>query len=298
MEPLQIVAAGFPAGEVKDDTREDYRNFIESLIFILRKQATLPQNVRDILTTMRVTDADLRSRDSMFSWVHSLTQRVARTIGKRLEDIWFLNRKNASLPIGWGPVLWKLMKTAIQKFPEQPEFDPALVGAYQVMLRLLPRVLPCKDCKAHAATAWETVPLPEDDTSPDWSRKWLQEWDVHVHNAINLFLGKPADWIVDDPRAAAAAKKKPAAKAPARKASRPSKKKVPTVLKRYSARRVQRGGVNRMMRVQTQPRKITRAPARSVSARASATVGSSRTKASSIARNSSRGCGCGGKLFG
>lgn len=79
----------------------------------------------------------------------------------------------------WGPALWSFLHTAASAadHPEQ------LV----LLLRTLPFVLPCPECRVHVAEHYAASP-PESITDAVSASRYL----FQLHNETNLRLGKPA----------------------------------------------------------------------------------------------------------
>lgn len=65
-------------------------------------------------------------------------------------------RKNLD-PKEWGPCAWRFLLDCAQAYDEHS------APAYDALVRLLPEVLPCSTCRAHAAEYIETYPVDTAD---------------------------------------------------------------------------------------------------------------------------------------
>ncbi|KAK0937604.1 hypothetical protein LTR29_010826 [Friedmanniomyces endolithicus] len=81
-----------------------------------------------------------------------------------------------------GRASWKLFHTIMSRFPDQPSPDERT--ALKSYIHLFVRLYPCGECAEHFRVIVEKFP-PQ--TS---SRSAAATWACHVHNEVNLSLGK------------------------------------------------------------------------------------------------------------
>ena len=91
-------------------------------------------------------------------------------------------------PVEWGPAFWKTLHVVAANYPERPAACDQT--RYREWFRGVGWVLPCVGCSnkyrdlfAHGPTQMRASDLT--------SRRALFLWTVRMHNAVNMWQGKP-----------------------------------------------------------------------------------------------------------
>ena len=97
-------------------------------------------------------------------------------------------------PSFWGPILWSYLHCLAEHVGQSGStvLDTDQAGYLEVMLRLLPSIVPCTDCQQHATTYLAEHPLPAlkglyGNALTEAARVWLFDF----HSAVRLRLGLP-----------------------------------------------------------------------------------------------------------
>jgi len=72
-------------------------------------------------------------------------------------------------PAEWGPPAWAFLKKSALAC------DASCAEDYAAFMKLLPSVLPCERCRAHAAAYLRAHPVDTDDLPG-----WLERFEAHV----------------------------------------------------------------------------------------------------------------------
>ena len=66
------------------------------------------------------------------------------------------------LPTQWGPIMWKLLHVVAEKIGQSGSTitDNDQANYVKTMVTMLPSILPCQDCQAHAEVYLSTHPFP------------------------------------------------------------------------------------------------------------------------------------------
>lgn len=85
----------------------------------------------------------------------------------------------------WGPHMWHFLHSVTFNYP----FEPSVVQQERTkyFFNHLECMLPCKYCREHYSRHIKLNPI--DDHLKN--RKALVEWLIHLHNMVNVSLGKP-----------------------------------------------------------------------------------------------------------
>lgn len=81
-----------------------------------------------------------------------------------------------------GRAAWKLLHTTFARFPDHPTEDEQV--ALESYIYLFQRLYPCGECATHFRAILDRFP-PQVS-----SRSTVAAWGCHVHNEVNISLGK------------------------------------------------------------------------------------------------------------
>jgi Erv1 / Alr family len=103
------------------------------------------------------------------------------------------NAQHLSEPPQWGPVLWKLLHCLTEHIGKSGSsvVDTDQANYMETLLTMLPLIVPCSECQAHAASYLDSHPLPAlkglyQQQLRDTIRLWLFEF----HNAVRTQKGQ------------------------------------------------------------------------------------------------------------
>eukprot|EP00811_Abedinium_folium_P005090 NODE_14687_length_1093_cov_2.301242.p1 GENE.NODE_14687_length_1093_cov_2.301242~~NODE_14687_length_1093_cov_2.301242.p1 ORF type:complete len:286 (-),score=75.41 NODE_14687_length_1093_cov_2.301242:154-1011(-) len=88
-------------------------------------------------------------------------------------------------PVVWGPTAWRFLHCLARGQPAQ--LPPEAQRNFEGLVNSLPRLLPCKACCRSLERHLAELPLVPHLRKRDDLERWL----YHLHNAVNLDLGKP-----------------------------------------------------------------------------------------------------------
>jgi len=94
----------------------------------------------------------------------------------------------------WGPILWKYLHCVAEKIGMSGNaiVDTDQANYMETLLTMLPLVLPCKECQAHAATYIGLHPVPLLRGLYNTSlRNAVREWLFAFHNAVRMSKEQP-----------------------------------------------------------------------------------------------------------
>ena len=94
-------------------------------------------------------------------------------------------------PSEWGPSLWKILHTLAEFSSIQDSVHDEENAAWQTVVRLLPRIMPCPRCSKHFQQWLEMKPLSGIlEKNGAEKREGLRLWFLECHNRVNLQNGK------------------------------------------------------------------------------------------------------------
>ena len=93
------------------------------------------------------------------------------------------------LPTQWGPIMWRLLHITAEKIGQSGSkiMDADQANYVKTIITMLPHVLPCGDCQAHAEAYLSANPFPilinvHGSNLSDMVRLWLFMFHNHVRN--------------------------------------------------------------------------------------------------------------------
>lgn len=90
-------------------------------------------------------------------------------------------------PTGWGPILWRYLHSLAEKlgYRNNPQESTEEAEYIFSVLKLLPLILPCRQCQKHAADYMLTHQLPPlKELRGSYLRDAVREWLFLFHNAV------------------------------------------------------------------------------------------------------------------
>jgi hypothetical protein len=108
----------------------------------------------------------------------------------------FMGREGTfvSNPVEWGPILWKYLHCLAEKtgLANNKITDADHANCMEVLIGMLPFILPCTECQSHAATYLVQHPLPSlKELRGDVLRMTVREWLFTFHNHVRNSKGQP-----------------------------------------------------------------------------------------------------------
>lgn len=97
-------------------------------------------------------------------------------------------------PPEWGPILWKFLHLLAERVGTSGNkiVDTDQANYMESLIGLLPQILPCTECQAHAAEYMASVPLPPLKGLYNGTlRETVRVWLFTFHNAVRLRKGQP-----------------------------------------------------------------------------------------------------------
>ena len=94
----------------------------------------------------------------------------------------------------WGPILWKYLHCLAEKmgFSGNTIMDTDQATYMEVLLNMLPSIIPCKICQEHAAIYQMQSPLPPlKGLYGDALRNTIRTWLFAFHNHVRSINGQP-----------------------------------------------------------------------------------------------------------
>ena len=96
------------------------------------------------------------------------------------------------LPTQWGPIMWRLLHIIAEKIGQSGSklMDADQANYVKTIITMLPNVLPCGDCQAHAKTYLSVNPFPEliNLYGRDLSNA-VRVWLFMFHNHVRVMKG-------------------------------------------------------------------------------------------------------------
>lgn len=90
-------------------------------------------------------------------------------------------------PTGWGPILWRYLHSLAEQLGYQNNSVESKEEAEHIfsVLKLLPLILPCRECQKHTAEYMLSHPLhPLKELRGSYLRNTTREWLFLFHNAV------------------------------------------------------------------------------------------------------------------
>jgi len=96
------------------------------------------------------------------------------------------------LPTQWGPIMWRLLHITAEKIGQSGSkiMDADQANYVKTIITMLPSILPCGDCQAHAETYLSANPFPvvTNVYSSDLSNT-VRVWLFMFHNHVRIMKG-------------------------------------------------------------------------------------------------------------
>lgn len=90
-------------------------------------------------------------------------------------------------PTEWGPILWKLLHCMAERVGGTGStiIDTDQANYFETVLTMLPVIIPCQECQAHAAAYLSANPVPTlRGLYGQTLRSTVREWLFTFHNAV------------------------------------------------------------------------------------------------------------------
>lgn len=96
-------------------------------------------------------------------------------------------------PAGWGPILWKYLHCIAERmgYSGNTIVDTDQANYMEVMINMLPVILPCQSCQVHAGSYLATYPLPQlRGKYGQPLRETVRNWLFTFHNYVRRSNGQ------------------------------------------------------------------------------------------------------------
>jgi hypothetical protein len=108
----------------------------------------------------------------------------------------FMGREGAQIadPAEWGPIVWKYLHCLSEKLGTTGShiIDTDQANYMETLLNLLPQILPCVECQAHAAAYVGAHPVPTlKGQYGENLRAAARNWLFQFHNEVRARKGQP-----------------------------------------------------------------------------------------------------------
>jgi hypothetical protein len=97
-------------------------------------------------------------------------------------------------PTEWGPIVWKYLHCLTEKIGHSGNqiVDTDQANYMEILITMLPLILPCTECQAHAASYLESHPLPSLKGLYNGElQQTIRVWLFEFHNAVRNSKGQP-----------------------------------------------------------------------------------------------------------
>ena len=97
-------------------------------------------------------------------------------------------------PTEWGPILWKYLHCIAERIGASGNkiIDTDQANYTDTLLTMLPLIIPCTECQAHAATYLAANPLPPlMGLYGTDLQQTVRTWLFTFHNAVRALKGQP-----------------------------------------------------------------------------------------------------------
>jgi len=95
----------------------------------------------------------------------------------------------------WGPILWKVLHALAEKGGKvvAPSFRDDERRQWVNIITILPKIIPCPDCRQHAEAWIAANPITAIKTLGDSEiYDWLTDWFYRFHGNVNARIGNPS----------------------------------------------------------------------------------------------------------
>ena len=94
----------------------------------------------------------------------------------------------------WGPVIWTILHGLAEKSGKTiPRFRDDEIRQWINMIQIMPKMIPCEDCRIHAESWILINPITAIKTLPHNDlNTWLVNWVYTFHEDVNRRTGKPS----------------------------------------------------------------------------------------------------------
>ena len=97
-------------------------------------------------------------------------------------------------PLQWGPILWRYLHCLSEKVGTSGNkiLDTDQANYMETLINMLPVIIPCLDCQAHAATYLAANPLPMlRGLYGSELQSTVRNWVFLFHNAVRVQKNQP-----------------------------------------------------------------------------------------------------------
>jgi hypothetical protein len=93
----------------------------------------------------------------------------------------------------WGPLVWKILHTLAEKAGKQTNeiMKADEMRIWPLLLKTLIPIIPCEECRDHAANYIKQVPFELPGSYPAWSL-YIRTYFYTFHENVNTRLEKPS----------------------------------------------------------------------------------------------------------
>jgi hypothetical protein len=102
---------------------------------------------------------------------------------------------NYPLIDNWGPSLWTILHALAERGGKviTPNFRDDEKRQWILLIEIMPKMIPCPDCRAHATEWISKNPITAiKDLPSDEMYTWLTSWVYTFHEEVNKRTGKPS----------------------------------------------------------------------------------------------------------
>ena len=96
-------------------------------------------------------------------------------------------------PTEWGPILWKYLHCIAERIGGTGNtiIDTDQANYTETLLTMLPQIIPCTECQAHAVTYLAANPLPTlKGLYGNQLRQVVRQWVFTFHNTVRIIKGQ------------------------------------------------------------------------------------------------------------
>lgn len=94
-------------------------------------------------------------------------------------------------PVEWGPIVWRYLHSLTERLGVSGQ-DNNEAQYIQTMLRMLPQIIPCRECQQHAREYIKLHPVPLlINLRGETLRRTVREWLFTFHTAVRTRKGQP-----------------------------------------------------------------------------------------------------------
>jgi hypothetical protein len=94
-------------------------------------------------------------------------------------------------PLVWGPALWSILHILAFRIGHQG-MDMDQARDIQVLVTMLPQIIPCTECQGHSKTYLAANPF-EPVKNVDTLSVYIKTWLLIFHNAVRTQKGQPIE---------------------------------------------------------------------------------------------------------